>query len=662
MRACRSHIYAVLGYCIVALAFCWPLPLSLSTTLTGAPSGDTGVYVWNQWLFHHELTVHRHLPLFTPFIFSLDSAADLSLHNYTIFADLLALPLLPLLGTVATFNIVYMALMVMTGYTMFLLATELAGGRVEAWLAGVLFAFSPALVTRGAGHFSLVAAAPLPLFALLLLRLERRRHVGYAIAAGAVMAWAVTCDPYYGVYCVLIAAWAVAVRTLSVRFLGDPGGSGSRWRFAADAAIAVLLGLMIAVAVTGGGEIRLLGWTVGLRSLYTPALALTVLLVMRFARCVRLRRRSWGLSRLFPVIRLTPYGAAVCVVLLSPLLVVLGRRIAEGRYVAEPVYWRSSMPGVDLFAFLMPNPNHPLLGRLSYQWLAARNGGLIENVASVTFVAVAVVALAILCAAFRPPRAWLAGTLCAASLAVGPFLRVGGFNTCLPTPWALLRYVPFVGAARAPGRFVALLMLGVAVLFALALRHLASARPAWRRPVLAVVSAALLFELAPVPRRLYSAEIPAIYRRVAADPRGVRVLELPFGVRDGLSSAGDFSPGSQFYQTYHHKKLIGGYLSRVSRRRFTAIRGRPILNALLVLSERKSLPAGAAATLAPQARRFIERSALAYVVIDRTRATPELISFATEVFGLEKLDQADGRELYRTFLARTVPPAGFPKP
>ena len=43
------------GYAAVAIVFSWPLVLHLGTALTGGPGGDTGVYVWNQWVFRHEL-------------------------------------------------------------------------------------------------------------------------------------------------------------------------------------------------------------------------------------------------------------------------------------------------------------------------------------------------------------------------------------------------------------------------------------------------------------------------------------------------------------------------------------------------------------------------------------------------------------------------------
>ena len=88
--------------------------------------------------------------------------------------------------------------------------------------------------------------------------------------------------------------------------------------------------------------------------------------------------------------------------------------------------------------------------------------------------------------------------------------------------------------------------------------------PHRRRLIGAIAAVLLVFELWPAPRTLYSAEISPIYDRIAADPRPVRVLALPFGVRDGTWETGNFRPRSLYNQTRHGKPLIGGYLSRVS--------------------------------------------------------------------------------------------------
>src|SRR5574338_984573 len=104
-RSAARFTAAFCGYVCLAIAFAWPLPLHLSTMLPGTAGGDTGVYVWNLWLFRHEIVVHHHLPFRTLEVLSLTPQVPLALHNYTTLANLIAFPLLPLLGTVATFNV-----------------------------------------------------------------------------------------------------------------------------------------------------------------------------------------------------------------------------------------------------------------------------------------------------------------------------------------------------------------------------------------------------------------------------------------------------------------------------------------------------------------------------------------------------------------------------
>jgi hypothetical protein len=651
-RSLRAHVAAIAAYAAVGLLFVWPLPLHLGSHLTGSPTGDTGVYVWNLWVFQYEVLTHHQLPFFTSTILSLGGRADLTLHNYTVFADLLALPLVRPLGLVAAFNVVYIALTVLTAYGGFLLARSVAGRNAEAWLAGLVFAWSPALVARGSAHFSLVAAAPLPVFVLMMLGAERTGRRRYAVGAGLAVAWAAYCDPYYAVYCVLLACLHAIARAVSwTRLRDEPSSAILRARRLANGALLLCAAVAGGILATGGGAASIGGVAVSMTSLYTPVLLLTVFATVRAWLAwplVPSLRVPQGLARLA---RLTPYGALAGIVALSPFLVAVALRIADGRFVAPRIFWRTSTPGVDLLAFVLPNPNHPLAPGAIHGWLSSLNGGFVENVASLPWLVLAVIVIAALSLRAAPSGYWLGLSLVTASLALGPFIHLAGICTYVPTPWTLLRYVPIIDTARAPARFTAVVMMGLAMLFALALTALGRANPRWRPGLLGVVAVLAMAELWPAPRQLFAAGVPAIYDRIAADPAAVRVLELPFGVRDGLSSLGDFNASSQFYQARHGKQLLGGYLSRLSTRRIQDTLRRPILRTLAFLSERQPVPPELAEAAARSGRQFVTNARIGYVVVDRSRASPELEAFAARVLDLEKIDQSAQRVLYRPRVA-----------
>jgi hypothetical protein len=240
---------------------------------------------------------------------------------------------------------------------------------------------------------------------------------------------------------------------------------------------------------------------------------------------------------------------------------------------------------------------------------------------------------------------WIVITLGFASLTLGPFVRIGGLTTFAPTPWTLLRYVPLVGDARMPSRFDAVVMMGLSAIFASALMALTSRSP-HRRGVILTTGLLLAFELLPVPRTLYAADVPRVYRTIAADPRPVRVLDLPFGIRDGLTTVGNFDPASQYYQTMHHKEIIGGYLSRVSqsdRDEYLAI---PMIRALTALSEHRQLSPLEESAARESAKAFVAESRIGYVVIDNRTASPDLRAFALSTLDLVRVDEGAGFELF----------------
>jgi hypothetical protein len=623
------------AYLLLACGLTWPLPRYFQSRLLGDTSGDVGVYVWNLWIFRHELIEHGRLPLSTDHLFTYTAGLDFALHNYTPLAGLLGVPLMDWLGIVGTFNVILISAMVCSGLGVFLLARRLGLAPVYAWSAGALFVASPVLTARGSEHFSLITAAPLPVFIWALLRALDTKRFRDAALVGALVAIATYSDAYYGIYCAMAGSFLVAWRFIRVTRPRAPAPHAGFAR-ALDAGIVLIASVIAWRILSGSTAIVLGGLRIGLQTLYTPVFALTVLVVVRIWLAWRPAFTVHDPDRALRVlVGKAVLAVSVCLALLLPLIAGIGYRFAEDRLPETELHWRSSAPGVDLAGYIVPNPMHPWFGATTRSWFGV-DAAFPEFVASFSLVAFAVIGAG---AAIRAlPPVWVAFSVGFALLSAGPFFHVAGVNTYVPGPWALLRYVPIMGMARAPSRFTVLVVLGLSILFAFALRALlqrCTSTKYTRMLIASGIAIALAIELMPAPRALYSADVPDVYKLITAttDEAG-RVLELPTGMRDGMSSIGRFNPASQYFQTRHHRPMIGGYVSRLSRWRRSETRRSPVLGAIFELSEGRTPSAELAANARAGRDAFLRRTCVRFVVVDKQRASDELRAFARENLNL----------------------------
>ena len=619
---------------MLACGLTWPLPRHYQTHFLGDTSGDIGVYVWNLWIFRHELVEHGQLPVSTDHLFTYTDGLDFALHNYTPLAGLVGVPLMDRLGIVGTFNVILIASMMLSGLGVFLLARRLGLAALYAWSAGALFIASPVLTARGSEHFSLITAAPLPLFIWALLRALETKRFRHAILVGILVAAATYSDAYYGIYCVMAGLFFVAWRFVHAEWSDE--SCPRRLTRSVDVLIAVIGGVITWRVLTGVTVIAFAGIRVGLATLYTPVLALTMLMLLRAWLTWRPTFALHDPDRVLPLLASRAAAAIVtCLALLSPLIAGIGRRYIEDRLPETDSHWRSSAAGVDLLGYLVPNPIHPLFGAVTRRWFAT-DAAFPEFVASFSIVAFVLIAVGATLRAL--PRVWVAFSAMFILLSAGPFLHVAGFNTLVPGPWAFLRYVPIVGMARSPSRFTVLAVLGLSVLFAFALRGVVARlafSPHAARALAILILMVLAAEVLPAPRVLYSAEVPEVYKLIAAsgDEAG-RVLELPTGVRDGMSSMGRFNAASQYFQTRHHRPMVGGYVSRVSRWRKRESRRAPVLDAIFELSEGRT-PSEDLMKRARDGRdAFLRRTCVRFVIVNKRDASDALRSFAVNVLGL----------------------------
>jgi hypothetical protein len=647
---------ALLGYAALAVLLTWPLAAHLTTGLLSEASGDTAVYVWNLWVFRHELLEHAHLPFSTGHVLAYTGGTDLSLHNYAPIAGLLALPLIPSLGVIGAYNLLMLAFGALSAIGAFVLARRLGASPAAAWAAGALFAASPVLTARQTGHFSLLIAAPLPLFLWALWQALDTARVRDAVLVGALVAAATYSDAYYGIYCALMGAFVVAWRFGRLEWRG-PLPARRRTARALDVII-VAAGALIAWRVTSGTTVLVAGpLRIGLQTLYTPVLLLSVFVAIRAWLAWRPAWRFHDPAAHFPVqLRLGAAAVVTCLVLLLPQLAGIARAFLSDGLPGTEIFWRSSPRGVDALAYLVPNPNHAWFGNATRQWLRppGEPNWYPEFIASFPLVALGVIAAGARLRAL--PSLWLGFTGFFVWLSLGPFLYFGGVNTYVPGPWTLLRYVPVVEMARSPSRFAVVAALGCSLLFAFALDALRHrfARARWRSAAAAALALALAFELDSVPRRIYPAAVPDVYARVTAkgDDESGRLLDLPVGIHDGTSPIGRFDAASLYFQTEHERPMIGAYLSRVSPRVKEEHLRSPMFEALFALSEGRDIPEALAREAVASRDEFLRRACIRFVVVDKRQASAALRAFAVDALRLAPVSE----DATHVLLAPTQPP------
>lgn len=140
---------------------------------------------------------------------------------------------------------------------------------------------------------------------------------------------------------------------------------------------------------------------------------------------------------------------------------------------------------------------------------------------------------------------------------------------------------------------------------------------------------------APMP--LTMLERPAIYQQLASVQDESPVIEVPFGIGDGLSTGiGSQNRRVLYYATLHGHPLVGGYIGRMPPGVAGAYAAMPVVGNLLRLSS------GQPAAEEPSAPAVPFR----YVVLDTTTASPELAAYLREKLDMDLIGSSDGRELY----------------
>lgn len=174
----KATITALLLYVLVALVMTWPLLTNLTSEFAGG-RGDQLVHRWTFWWVKEALLTSQN-PFYTTMLYYPEGTSLLS-HNIAWLNIAFWLPVQTAVGAITAYNLMFLTIYTLNGFAMFLLAREMIQEAWPAFLAGLIVATWPYLLSHY-DHPNMILLFPLPLALLYLGRLlrgQRWRDVGF---------------------------------------------------------------------------------------------------------------------------------------------------------------------------------------------------------------------------------------------------------------------------------------------------------------------------------------------------------------------------------------------------------------------------------------------------------------------------------------------------
>jgi hypothetical protein len=355
-------------------------------------------------------------------------------------------------------------------------------------------------------------------------------------------------------------------------------------------------------------------------------------------------RQAWSWTR---ALRVLSAMFVALLIVVAPLIWNLTKVILRGQYVTQTYVWRNSPIGIDVATLFIGNPFHSVWGLAVSRLYAVMGIDLIESGAWLGIVPVVLAAYALRRQWHEPVvRLWAGVGAVFFVWALGAHVHAGGRNTGLIMPATLIRYLPIVSNARMPGRTIVMVYLAMAVLSAVAIAHW---RGRWRHPtfVIAVIAILVSADYLAAPFPLTAMECPDIYQALRDRPEQGSLAELPLGLGDGFGPVTPVDERFFLCQTIHERPLVGGVTSRLPPNVVGYYNADPLIAGWLRLSGMRTGP-GDARPLPNRelAGERLRANGIAFVMLNRSTASPELRTYVERVLPLAMIAQDDDRALY----------------
>ncbi|MBM4465216.1 MAG: hypothetical protein FJ014_06670 [Chloroflexi bacterium] len=598
------HFVVILGYLLLTLLLTYPLILKIATHIPGG-SFDALQNVWNLWWFKYAVVDLHSNPFYTNLIYH-PTGVSLLFHTFNPFNAILSIPLQLILGLAASYNIIILFAFVAAGYGAYLLAKYITQNTAAAFIAGIIFTFSPSHFAHTAGgHLQVISIEWIPFYVLFFLKTIRESREINAFLAAFFFLLTLLCDFYCALY---LACFSVLY--LCYQFWTSKGQIASKEVMTRLVILAIAAAVLIApialpmlmelkyhispsVETTLDGSADLLGFVTpstlhpllgpvaqniagkftGNTAENTVFLGYTAVLIAMYSglRVKEKDIRYWIFTALF-----------FLVLSLGPVLHILG----DTEFTA--------------FKVRVPLPYLILYPLFSFTRVPAR------------LIVMVMLSLSIVVAyGLKSLSQWIQNRSAGIALRL-PALKPGKIGRGLPTQ-RLSRAV-----------------------------------------IMGLVFCAITFEYASFPLPLGKLAVPEMYRQIAAEEGDFALVELPRDYSYAQCQVSEY----QYYQTIHRKKLVGGYVARNPSYALDFVYNTPVIREL---NFPELPPDILRQDLSEVGLSLLNYYDVRYIILHRNYMTPEMFSkvdsFINDVLRTPLDDQDANRRRYR--IIETGEPVAF---
>ena len=504
----RQYLKPFLVYLLISLVMFWQVTINIFTYVVNG-HGDVYQTLFNLWWVPYAVFTLHQSPYLTNLLYY-PLGANLVTQTLTPLAGIFSVPL-QWVSSGFAYNALFFSSFALSGIFMFALANYFVKNRYAAFIAGLIFAFSPMHIAQSYGHLDWTIIEWVPLFLYFYVRTINERRMRYALfAAASFVLLSFMGDMEQGL---MVIAATVVFTALYLIFetskLTDKKALTNLGLFIVFTAIIAspfiimilpnVSGASISVAQQNSGVVANMQWSNNLLSFFLPSYYNGIF-------------HSIALSYAQSIYALTYKG------------------ISYQMNVGE----RVSYIGYTVLALIIAG--------LYFDYKKNR----LKNTAL-----------------------WLVFGIIFAWLSLGPYLQVGGTVTGIPTIYSLYRLIPIFNIIREPGRFDMIVTLCLAILAAFGFQQLTQDKDRKKAfSILVVVSALILLEYNGMPlsgafasQTITSTQIPLAYSQIGKIPGNFSVLVLPI-LPNASAEPAQYPGQATYFVSALKKPIIGGYTSR----------------------------------------------------------------------------------------------------